>query len=172
MTELLALLGDYWFLAPVLLLLLGFVPDFLLRQLVRLYPSDDPRRRELIAEMRVLGRFRKWEWLGETLSTALGEGLPRRLRERRIRRENASLANNTVDGRLDAQLPSFEANLKGDVDGKTLATMAMQLGELAYTEVVDDEGVVTRVVHVGGAVTGTYREAASGVWMLTKLARG
>jgi tetratricopeptide (TPR) repeat protein len=66
----------------------GFFPGFVLRLIVLLYPADDPRRRELVAELYVLGRMERIEWVFQQLETALFEGVSARL-ERRRRGEQA-----------------------------------------------------------------------------------
>lgn len=70
--------------ALTVMLTLGFAPGFVLRLLVRIYPKDDPRRRELVAELYVLGYWQRLLFVGEQLETAIFEGLPRRLRRRRV----------------------------------------------------------------------------------------
>jgi tetratricopeptide (TPR) repeat protein len=59
---------------------------FVLRLLILLYPADDPRRRELVAELYVLGRTERIEWVFQQLETALFEGVSARLERRRSRR--------------------------------------------------------------------------------------
>lgn len=77
-----------WYGLPVgaltVMLTLGFAPGFVLRLLVRIYPRDDPRRRELVAELYVLGYWQRLLFVGEQLETAIFEGFPRRLRRRRV----------------------------------------------------------------------------------------
>jgi hypothetical protein len=64
----------------------GFLPAFVLRVIVRLYPKNDPRRRELIAELYILKRFERPMWVAEQIETGLFEGPSARRRERRARR--------------------------------------------------------------------------------------
>lgn len=70
----------------------GFVPGFVLRLLVSIYPKDDPRRRELVAQLYTLKRVERLFFVAEQLETVLFDGLParfasmrRRLRIRRLR---------------------------------------------------------------------------------------
>ena len=58
----------------------GFAPGFLLRLIVLAYPSDDPRRRELVAELYGVERIKRPFWVMEQLETALFDGLGPRLR--------------------------------------------------------------------------------------------
>jgi hypothetical protein len=64
----------------MVLVVFGFAPGFVLRLLVRLYPKDDPRRRELIAELYAMPRRERPLWVAEQLETVLFEGLPSRIR--------------------------------------------------------------------------------------------
>jgi tetratricopeptide (TPR) repeat protein len=82
--------GSAWWMFPATLLtmavIFGLVPGVALRLMVLLYPKDDPRRRELVAELYTLDRMRRIEWVFQQLETALFEGLSRRLAQRRERR--------------------------------------------------------------------------------------
>lgn len=80
----------------------GFFPGFLLRILVRIYPADDLRRRELPAELYTVPRLVRPFWVAEQLETVLHEGTGLRCRDRRTRRLAKRL---TVDGlaALDAE---------------------------------------------------------------------
>ncbi len=62
------------------LLVFGFLPGSVLRLIVLLYPRDDPRRRELIGELYAMKRISRPIWVVEQIETALGEGLPKRVR--------------------------------------------------------------------------------------------
>jgi transcriptional regulator with XRE-family HTH domain len=64
----------------------GLFPGVALRLIVLLYPKDDPRRRELVAELYVLSRMQRVEWVFQQLETALFEGLSSRRAQRRERR--------------------------------------------------------------------------------------
>ncbi len=78
---------------PSLLLVIvvfGFAPGFCLRLMVLAYPRDDPRRRELIAELYAVPHIKRPLWVAQQLEVALFEGLGhrvsatiRRLRDRR-----------------------------------------------------------------------------------------
>jgi hypothetical protein len=78
-----------WSLLPVLFVL-GAGPVFIVRLLVCLYPKDDPRRRELVAEMEHVAGLTKalerWYWLANTFAVAICEGLPARRAARRAAR--------------------------------------------------------------------------------------
>lgn len=67
---------------PSLLLVLivfGFAPGFCLRLIVLAYPRDDPRRKELIAELYAVPRIQRPVWVAEQLEVALFEGLGQRV---------------------------------------------------------------------------------------------
>jgi hypothetical protein len=69
----------YW---PNLLLVIfvfGFAPGFCLRLIVLAYPRDDPRRRELIAELYAVPRIWRPLWVAQQLEVALFEGLGHRV---------------------------------------------------------------------------------------------
>jgi hypothetical protein len=76
-----------WWSLPVGLLIvglsLGFMPSFLLRQIVRLYPKGDERRTELFAELRALPYLKRIVWVSEQLETGIVDG-------RRARRTSAT----------------------------------------------------------------------------------
>ena len=82
--------GSAWWVVPATLLTMavvfGVFPGVTLRLIVLLYPKDDPRRRELVAELYTLDRVQRMEWVFQQLETGLFEGLSRRLAERRERR--------------------------------------------------------------------------------------
>lgn len=71
-----------------MLLLFGFAPGFCLRLLVLMYPREDPRRTELIAELYAISRHERPLWVAEQMEVALFEGVAQRLRaqDRRERR--------------------------------------------------------------------------------------
>jgi hypothetical protein len=65
------------------MLLFGFSPRLLVRILIRAWPADDPRRRELMAELGNVPYLERLWWVGEQVETALFDGLPARWRKRR-----------------------------------------------------------------------------------------
>lgn len=62
----------------VLAFLMITVPGAVLRQIVRLYPPSDPRRRELIAELYGVPFAKRWLFVAQALELATFEGIPRR----------------------------------------------------------------------------------------------
>lgn len=78
MIELLHTIGS-WPSLLLVVLVFGFAPGFCLRLLVLTYPSKDPRRTELIAQLYTVPRIQRPLWVAEQLETALFEGLPHRL---------------------------------------------------------------------------------------------
>lgn len=73
----------------VVLMIFGVAPGTILRVLVLLYPKDDARRRELIAELYAMRRIERPLWVCEQLETAVFEGLSKRIQSRRTRRAEA-----------------------------------------------------------------------------------
>jgi hypothetical protein len=68
---------------PTLLLAIlvyGFAPGFLLRLLVLAYRRDNPRRKELIAELYEVPRLERPFWVAEQIETAIFDGLGARIR--------------------------------------------------------------------------------------------
>lgn len=65
------------------LLVLSLLPGLVLRVLVRLYPPDDPRRAELIAELHAVPPGHQAAWVAQQIETALLDGLPSRVRHLR-----------------------------------------------------------------------------------------
>lgn len=57
----------------------GFVPGAALRFIVLAFPRSDPRRRELLAELRAVPRAERPVWVAEQLEVALAEGVAGRL---------------------------------------------------------------------------------------------
>jgi hypothetical protein len=63
----------------IALLVFGFAPGAFLRVIVLAFQRDDPRRRELLAELHVVPRVERPFWVCEQLEVALFEGLGERL---------------------------------------------------------------------------------------------
>ncbi len=93
---------------------LGFFPDFFMQLIARIYPADDPRRRERIAELYKIPRRDRFWWVGCQLSQALFDGLGARRRERATRRA----------ARLIRRLWRNPLELIKERDAQTLALMA------------------------------------------------
>lgn len=83
MSELVELVAS-WHSVLLVILVFGFAPGFVLRLLVMIYPRDDPRRRELVAELYAQKRVERTLWVAEQLETVLFEGLPHRLTAVRV----------------------------------------------------------------------------------------
>jgi DNA-binding transcriptional MerR regulator len=62
----------------VALLIFGFAPGAALRLTVLAFSRDDPRRKELVAELYAVPRIERPFWVVEQLEVALLEGLPSR----------------------------------------------------------------------------------------------
>jgi hypothetical protein len=57
----------------------GFAPGAALRLIVLAFPRSDPRRRELLAELRAVPRLERPIWIAEQLEVALAEGVAGRV---------------------------------------------------------------------------------------------
>jgi len=79
MTELLQAITS-WRSLLFVVVVFGFAPGFILRLLVKVYPRDDPRRQELVAELYTKGRIERLFFVAEQLETVLIEGVPHRVR--------------------------------------------------------------------------------------------
>lgn len=79
MSEILAGLTS-WQALVIGLLVFGLAPGILLRAIVLLYRSDDPARREVLAELRAVPRWERPFWVAEQLEAALFEGFVARVR--------------------------------------------------------------------------------------------
>jgi hypothetical protein len=62
-----------------LALIYGFAPGAFLRLIVLAFHRDDPRRRELLAELRAVPRWERPMWVFEQLEVALFEGIFERI---------------------------------------------------------------------------------------------
>ena len=85
----------------VIVVVFGFLPGFVLRLLVRLYPNDHPRRRELPNELYFLPRWERWFFVAEQLETALHEAP----RARVARRKARTGPRDAVRARLHQRVP-------------------------------------------------------------------
>jgi len=57
------------------MLVFGFAPGLVLRIIVLAFERDDPRRRELLAELYAVPRLERPLWVAEQLEVALSEGV-------------------------------------------------------------------------------------------------
>lgn len=75
MKEILGLIATPWPLFVAALIIFGFAPGLVLSLILRLLPIDDPRRRELHAELYAVPRWERPFWVCEQFEVALREGL-------------------------------------------------------------------------------------------------
>jgi hypothetical protein len=64
-------------------LVFGFAPGAILRIAVMMFPGDDPRRKELLAELYAVPRWERPVWVAEQLEVTSFEGIAERRRRRR-----------------------------------------------------------------------------------------
>ena len=98
MTELFDAIAS-WQTSILVVVAFGFMPGFILRLLVKIYPHKDPRRQELVAELYAMKRIKRPLFVAEQLETVLFEGIPQRARalhpsfRKHTRRTQAWMAN-------------------------------------------------------------------------------
>lgn len=99
--------GSGWWVLPCSMLTFGatfgLLPGLMLRLIVLLYPKGHPRREELFGELYDpdMGRMARFEWVFQTLETALRQGPACRKRARAERRANRA----PIDSADNASLP-------------------------------------------------------------------
>jgi len=104
----------------LVLLVFGFAPGFCLRLIVLAYPREDPRRRELIAELYAVPRIQRPLWVAQQLEVALFEGLGHRvsaailrLRDRRRKSRRSAIPAVRADVPGGESSPSSPAMFVG-----------------------------------------------------------
>lgn len=80
-----------WRSALIVFVVFGVAPGLVLRLLVKIYPKEDSRRAELIAELYAKGRIERVFFVGEQLETVIFEGIPVRVRTARTRSKERKL---------------------------------------------------------------------------------
>jgi hypothetical protein len=83
----------------IVLIVFGFAPGAVLRLIVLLFPRDDPRRRELLAELYAVPWPERPLWVAQQMEVAFFEGLPKRIRSVAVvlRRFIANIVDEFVD---------------------------------------------------------------------------
>jgi hypothetical protein len=76
-----------WPTLGIALLVFGFAPGAVMRLIILAFKRDDPRRRELLAELHAVPRVERPFWVAEQLEIAVFEGLRGRLATWRIKRK-------------------------------------------------------------------------------------
>jgi hypothetical protein len=84
--DMLDFVGSPWVDILMAIVLFSLAPDIVLRLLVFFYPKGSDRRKELIAELRVVPRKERPFWVAEQITFIISEGFGDRLRNRRNRR--------------------------------------------------------------------------------------
>lgn len=75
MSDLLAVSSAPWLSLGIALVMFGFAPGLLLAAILKLFATDDPRRKELQAELHAVPRWERPFWVFEQFEVALREGL-------------------------------------------------------------------------------------------------
>lgn len=73
------------------LIAFSLAPGIILQLMVRIYPHDHPRRRDLLADYAIVPRWERPFWVTEQFVTVTFEGIPTRYRARRERRDSPAL---------------------------------------------------------------------------------
>jgi hypothetical protein len=96
-----------WQVLIVALAVYGFLPGVALRIILLAFRRNDPRRAEILAELRAVPRWDRPIWVAEQLEVALFEGLVERIKSRlttsRRRTVPSSLGNPVVFTRTYAR---------------------------------------------------------------------
>lgn len=129
------------------LLVFGFAPGFVLRLIVKLYPRDDLRRRELVAELYTIPRLERPLWVAEQVETALFEGLGTRQQLRIQRRAafRAAVAANP-EYRETRKLTRFSVSI-------TLISASLSLRILSTDGILD---FPLSIKQIGGIVVSVF----------------
>ncbi|MFI6365240.1 hypothetical protein ACIBG0_21085 [Nocardia sp. NPDC050630] len=75
----------------------GFCPGFILRLLVKVYPKDDARRRELPAELYAMNLLLRPFWVAQQFETVIFEGTSLRYGGWKINRKEKQMAIDSLD---------------------------------------------------------------------------
>lgn len=75
----------------LVVLIFGFCPGFILRQIVRMYPKGHPRRAEIVAELYQLDYVTRPVWVAAQFETALHEGLGLRRTGWKVRKRDTRI---------------------------------------------------------------------------------
>jgi hypothetical protein len=68
-----------WRIFVIAIAAFGFAPGAVLRLILLAFPKDDPRRKELLAEVYVVPRLERPFWVAQQLEVAIFEGLRERI---------------------------------------------------------------------------------------------
>lgn len=110
---------------------LGAAPVFVVRLIALIYPSDDGRRKELLAEMNHVKKLRHvpetWRWLGQMFAVAVCEGIAERSKSVRrragIRAWPVTIGDTYSIYQVTEKIDGVRAT--GPGDGKTLGMYLM-----------------------------------------------
>ena len=99
-----------WPTVGVALLVFGFTPGAVLRLIALVFHRDDPRRKELLAELHVVPRIERPFWVAEQLEVALFDVLRARLVIRRTEQAERDPWVLPEDGVLDPRAVEVAAS--------------------------------------------------------------
>lgn len=86
------------------LAIFGLLPGVVTRLLARIYPTFDPRRLEMIAELYAVPRWDQPWWVAQQTERALHEGISARVKERRTARSRVRFTYSAIWYPADAGL--------------------------------------------------------------------
>jgi hypothetical protein len=123
----------------------GFAPNVVLRLLLLAYPKNDPRRRELIAELKAMKWFERPFWVADQFGTALFDGLPRRKAARRAKKMRRELeaAQANLDRALKVRMHNMGvgAEYKDKVPRRTIppgyVVDQVEISPIAFPEPIE-----------------------------------
>ena len=98
MTEILDVLTSPWSTLLYALLVFGFMPGFVLRLLVLIYPKGDLRRVDLMAELYVVPRIERPFYVAEQIETVLFEGVPERIKRIKLKSIKSEEGDDPLNG--------------------------------------------------------------------------
>ncbi|MGW5227484.1 hypothetical protein ACWEP5_21365 [Nocardia niigatensis] len=111
----------------------GFFPGFVLRLIVRIYPRDDPRRRELPAELYTVKLLMRPFWVAEQLETVLFDGTESRFLKWHTARVEEQMKADALEALDRAAMRVITERGVSDDDVIHVEVIHIAFGDLALT---------------------------------------
>jgi hypothetical protein len=105
----------------------GLAPGAALRLILLMFPKDDPRRKELIAELYAIPRPNRPFWVAEQIEVATFEGLPGRLEARKTRKANQKrkdISDPEFHGTGSIRVRSYRRSIAGSLPASKVTLVA------------------------------------------------